>query len=268
MIKFIGKIKREESIKGIKQNINKLQNIFISLILLFPIIYLLFEYNILKTDITESGDKVATCKITYSIKDGLCSGFLVSENGFVITAGHCVDDLADGEQIFLSFDKSKNKNYLNMPARVVFLPDDTKEDDYAILKLEQPIEIIPLKVAQKIENPDTYSPTITVIGYPGPDQNYENTNVVRVYNRTVDSTTFEINEIYKGMSGGPVIDNNTKEVIGIIKSKIIDYSIVDKQLTQMTGQAIIKGAIDKEGISYCEKIQQVFQDPRASHINW
>ena len=84
-----------------------------------------------------------------------------------------------------------------MPARVVFLPDDTKEDDYAILKLEQPIEITPLKVAQKIENPDTYSPTITVIGYPGPDQNYENTNVVRVYNRTVDSTTFEINEIYK-----------------------------------------------------------------------
>ena len=49
MIKFIGKINREESLKGIRQNTLKLQNIFVSLILVFPIIYLMFEYGVLES---------------------------------------------------------------------------------------------------------------------------------------------------------------------------------------------------------------------------
>jgi len=269
MIKFIGKINREESLKGIRQNTLKLQNIFVSLILFFPIIYLMFEYNILKTDITESGDKVATCKITYSNSERLCTGFLISEKGLVITAAHCISNLQPGEQIFLSFDKSKNPNYLNMNATVVFSPENCEPnncpDDYAVLKLVTPIDIMPLKPASEVDDPDNYNPEITVIGYPGPDQNYEVTNTVRVYNRSIDSTTFEINEIYQGMSGGPVINNSTGEVIGIIKSKINDATWINEDLSERFGTAILEGT-DKEGISYCEKIQQVFNDPRTSHL--
>ena len=50
------------------------------------------------------------------------------------------------------------------------------------------------------------------------------------------------------MSGGPVIDQATNEVIGIIAAK------------QVAG--------DREGISVAEKIQQVFTNPKTSHINW
>ena len=59
MIKFIGKIKRRT--EEVKQNINKLQNIYFSDFTI-PIVYLLFEYNILKTDITGKGYKVALVK--------------------------------------------------------------------------------------------------------------------------------------------------------------------------------------------------------------
>ncbi len=254
MIKFIGKINREESLKGIRQNTLKLQNIFVSLILLFPIIYLLFEYGVLKSDITESGVRQATCNVTYSVSEAQCSGFLVSENGLVITAAHCVSQLKPGEQIFLSFNASKNPNYRMLPAEIVFAPDLCQTDpyncpdDFAVLKLNDPIDIEPHKIAKEVDDPDNYNPSVTCLGYEGEQLDQDPANAVRVYNRRLDSTTFEINEIYKGMSGGPVIDNNTKEVIGIIAAK--------------------RAAGDREGISIAEKIQQVFTDPRTSHINW
>lgn len=261
MIKFIGKINREESLKGIRKNTLKLQNIFVSLILVFPIIYLMFEYGVLESSITESGDKVATGRIVYSSTDAICTGFLVSENGLVITAAHCVSDLKPGEKISLNFSKSKKYKDINIPAEIVFKPDlcETKPyncpDDFAILKLKDPVEIIPLKVAEKKEDPNNYNPSVTCIGYMydplnGIDilQDYDDKNGVRNYIFQSDSTIFSINEIYKGMSGGPVIDQATNEVIGIIAAK------------QVAG--------DREGISVAEKIQQVFTNPKTSHINW
>ena len=253
MIKFIGKINREESLKGIRQNTLKLQNIFVSLILVFPIIYLMFEYGALKSSVTESGIKQATCMLTWSKKPGHCSGFLVSENGLVITAAHCVSQLQPGEQIFLSFNSSKNPNYKMMPAEIVFAPDLCENDpyncpdDFAVLKLNDPIDIKPHKIASKVDDPDNYNPQVTCLGYDGEYPDADPVNTVRKYNRK-DPTTFEINEIYRGMSGGPVINNSTNEVIGIIAAK--------------------RASGDRKGISIAEKIQQVFTDPRTSHINW
>ena len=263
MIKFTGKIKREESINGVRKSILKFQNIFISTLLLFPVIYLLFEYKVFKSNEMVSGDRVATCKI---VKIGnplaYCTAFLVSNNGLLITAGHCLQEKNIGDIVYLTFDKMKKAGYNEVPARIVFLPKDYKNDDYAVLQVDKELEIEPLEVAGKIENPDLYSPKVTIIGYKeGKDQDYDQSNIVRVYNRSEDSTTFETNEIYFGMSGGPVIDQETGKVIGIVKEKEVNtYSKIGDGYTQI--------ARDIEGISYCEKIQQVFSDPATSHINW
>lgn len=268
MIKFTGKIKREESINGVRKSILKFQNIFISTLLLFPVIYLLFEYKVFKSNEMVTGDRVATCKIVDDNSNGYCTAFLVSNNGLLITAGHCLDNKNIGDVVFLTFDKMKKEGYSNIPARIVFKPNDVNEDDYAVLQVDKELEIEPLEVAGKIENPDLYNPEVTVIGYPGPDQVYDAANVVRVYNRSDDSTTFEINEIYKGMSGGPVIDKETKKVIGIVKLKMKNFSLVNRELSEKVGEVVLESVTDQEGISYCEKIQQVFSDPGTSHINW
>ena len=65
---------------------------------------------------------------------------------------------------------------------------------------------------------------------------------------------FIIDEIFKGYSGGPVIDKNTGEVIGIVSWKIVESK------NEFWNNYI--------GMSFCEKVHQVFEDPNASHINW
>ena len=54
-------------------------------------------------------------------------------------------------------------------------------------------------------------------------------------------------------------------ISAIIKSKINDATWINEDLSERFGTAILEGT-DKEGISYCEKIQQVFNDPRTSHL--
>ena len=167
----------------------------------------------------------------------------------------------DGDVITLNFDKIKKEGYSNIEAKVVYLPTD-KNDDYAILKSQIELDIEPFKPAARPKDPDLYNPKVTTIGYPaGKDQVYDQVNTVRAYNLEKDSTVFKINEIYKGMSGGPVIDNETKEVIGIISYKIME----SLEVSRIVNDVVI---VDEEGISYCEKIYQIFNDPEASHIDW
>ena len=122
-----------------------------------------------------------------------------------------------------------------------------------------PEKIIPFKIKEKIENPEDYNPEVIIIGYPDITQTYDIGNFVRNYTVPWDSTLFQTNEIYKGMSGGPVIEKESGKVIGIVSKK--EGIIVKNQ----DGDNIIN---DQDGLSYHEKVQQVFSDPNASHINW
>ena len=76
-----------------------------------------------------------------------------------------------------------------------------------------------------------------------------------------DTTLFIINEIYTGNSGGPVIDQETGKVIGIVSKKYTDETA--DILAERFGINF-----DGSGLSFAEKIHQVFEDPKASHINW
>ena len=258
MISFIGESKREKSNYIIRKKLNKQKTIYTLLILALPLIFLSLQRGwIPSPEMAEviSGDRMATCKLTIDGQPGNGSAFLVSKNGLLVTARHCVADNPDVEYT-INFDKVKSSAYHNLKASVVFLPED-ENDDYAVLKLKTPISNIePLRIAEEVEDPALYNPEVTIIGYPAivKSQSIDIKNAVFNYSLDEDSTLFMIDEIYPGYSGGPVIDKKTGEVIGICswKVKANDDEFWSKYV----------------GMSFCEKIQQVFNDPGTSHLNW
>lgn len=259
MINYIGQFKREENNTIIRSSIRKNRNIFTCLIFLPFIIYILFHFEYIKTPEKISGDRMATCKLIVKGDNftGTGTAFLVSKNGLLLTARHCVVDDDDEviDEITLNFDKVKEAGYDNLKASVVYLPND-KKDDFAILKLEKPVDIEPLKISSQIADPSLYNPDVKIIGYPAivNTQSIDNKNSVINYDLQEDSTLFIIDEIFVGYSGGPVIDKNTGEVIGIVSWKIVESK------NEFWNNYI--------GMSFCEKVHQVFEDPNASHINW
>ena len=260
MINYIGQFKREENNTIIRSSIRKNRNIFTCLIFLPFIIYILFHFEYIKAPEKISGDRMATCKIITKGDNitGIGTAFLVSKNGLLLTARHCVVDDDDEviDEITLNFDKIKEAGYDNLKASVVYLPTD-KNDDFAVLKLEKPIDIEPLKVSSQIDDPSLYNPEVKVIGYPAivNTQSIDNKNSVINYYFDRDTTLFLLaNQLYPGYSGGPVIDQNTGEVIGITSKKIVEST------NEFWNNYI--------GMTFCEKVQQVFKDPNASHINW
>lgn len=260
MISYTGKYKRENNNTIIRQKIKRQKSIYTFLLLCFPLIFLLFDYGYLNSPEKITGDRMATCKLTTN-SGSSGTAFLVSENGILLTARHCVADLANGETVTLNFDKIKLEGYSSLKANVIYLPEDPN-DDYAIIKLVKKVDIEPLQVAGKIDDPDTYNPEVIIIGYPGGEnsQTYDNLNAVRNYTLEDDPTVFMTNEIYQGMSGGPVIHKKSGEVIGIVSKKVSEL------LRDSEGEII--DFQDQEGLSIHEKIQQVFNDPNTSHINW
>lgn len=258
MISYIGQFKREKVNSTIREKLKKQKTIYTLMLLGFPLLFLLFDYGYINSPEKISGDRMATCKLI-NPNGGSCTAFLVSKNGMLITARHCLDDLEDGQLVTLDFDKVTKPGYLNLKAKVIYLPVDPN-DDYAIIKLVNQVDIIPLKVAGKIDNPESYNPEVVIIGYPGGEstQTYDNLNAVRNYTLE-DSTVFMTNEIYQGMSGGPVINKETGEVIGIVSKKKTEL------VRTNDGEVDFQ---DQEGLSIHEKIQQVFNDPNTSHIDW
>ena len=113
-----------------------------------------------------------------------------------------------------------------------------------------------LEISGMIEDPSLYNPEVIVIGYPAivETQSIDNSNSIKNYYFEEDSSLFIIDEIFSGYSGGPVIDKITGKVIGIVSWKIV-----------ASGDEFWDDFI---GVSFCEKVQQVFNDPKTSHINW
>jgi V8-like Glu-specific endopeptidase len=254
MISYIGQFKREKVNSTIREKLKKQKTIYTLMLLGFPLLFLLFDYGYINSPEKISGDRMATCKLTTD-SGSIGTAFLVSKNGLLLTARHCVDDVGEGEHVTLNFDKVKKPGYDNLKATVRYLPED-KNDDYAIIKLTSEIDIKPLTIAGEIKSPELYNPKISIIGYPAitSTQSIDKQNSVVNYVLENDSTKFMVGKSFPGYSGGPVIDDNTGEVIGILVSGIVETD--NEWLNQYIG------------LCFCEKIQQVFTDPNTSDINW
>ena len=256
MINYIGQFKKEKSNSEIRLNLKKQKSFFTLLLLAFPLIFLLFDYEILKSAKKSpekiSGDRMATCKLTLD-DNSSCTAFLVSESGLLITARHCVETNPEAEYT-LNFDMIEDPKFHNLKATVVYFPEN-EDDDFAVLKFKDNINNIkPLKISGTIANPSSYNPKITIIGYPGitQKQSIDNQNSVINYSYE-DSTVFIVNQSYQGYSGSPVIDTEKGVVIGILTSGF-DSRHIGTRYEPFIGMA------------FCEKIQQVFD--QTPHLAW
>jgi S1-C subfamily serine protease len=251
MINYIGQSQKEKSNSIIRVKIKKQKSFFTLLLLLLPFIFLLFENYPGLSPEKNSGDRMATCKLT-NPNGGTGTAFLVGKNGLLITARHCVDDLAVGETVSLNFDKIKEPGFDNLQAEVVFFPEDIK-DDFAVIKLIKKLDIIGLEPpSNPVEDPSSYNPKINIIGYPGIANSQSIAQNYVINYQLKDSTIFMVEQSFPGYSGGPVIDIETGDVIGILVSGITESE------NEWMNQYI--------GLAFCEKIEQVFI--KTPHLNW
>lgn len=272
MKKYIGPISKENFKAKVLVFTNWSSNIFIFLILTFPIAYILFYTGIIGTrniSFDFKGDRTAVGAIVDESGDSYCTAFLVQPN-VLLTARHCCmdkDDLPSYETFYVNFTQILEEGYDFIPAKLVYYPE-SKDDDYAILKLDIDtligIEPLELMGADEIENPKAYNPEVDIYGYPSSvDVDWENntrnvnsgdqkkipSTVVSYYQENGDITEFEIKDrIHGGNSGGPVIDKEQNKVIGIATW----VSTSGKQ----------------EGQSYCEKVSQILTDPNINESMW
>jgi S1-C subfamily serine protease len=251
MINYIGQSQKEKSNSEIRVKLKKQKSFFSLLLLASPLIFLLFEYKYIPPKDIISSEREATCKLT-NPNGAIGTAFLIGKNGLLVTARHNVADLNNGEEVTLNFDKIDRPGYKNLKAEVVFFPED-KNDDFAVIKLVKKIDIVGLEPPSKpVPNPSTYNPKINIIGYPAiaPSQSIAQNSVINY--QLKDSTIFMVEQSFPGYSGGPVIDIENGQVIGILVSGIVETD--NEWLNQYIG------------LAFCEKIEQVFE--KTPHLNW
>lgn len=176
-----------------------------------------------------------------------CSSFLVGED-LIVTAGHCLVDPSDSlkspaevcnDQRFLfDFDDSKfhsehhhgahiKKKDLYSCTEVVEFKNDN-ENDYAVIRLDRAVEG---RTPLKLLNPEDlkYGSAISTLGFPQgltmrastDGKYYELSKTKRWLLTQVDT--------FSGNSGGPIIDEATRMVIGIHTHGLNDSLIFDKE---------------------------------------
>ena len=255
MIRFVGISNKAQSKKDTNKRINKISGLFTFCIFSFVLIYFLFDTTNIGIQKFEE-PRAAVAKIM--LDEGAGTGFLIS-NEILVTARHCVVDENDQKvkNISVLFTNAGKQYEKAIKATVLWIPSD-KEDDFALLKLSSPVKNIkPLEIAtDEPDDPINYSPVCDVFGYQSILQTENNMDsqgskkfVINVTSyMTMDTTRFELEDgMSFGSSGGPVIDQTTNKVIGIVRGGV--------------------DSNDSELISYdagfAEKAYQVFYHPEA-----
>ena len=147
------------------------------------------------------------------------SGFIISEDGYVVTNAHVIDSVTQNDGFYLSVAVPEYENRIN--AEVIGLDVQT---DIAVIKLMEDHEYTPVvlgdsdalqvgELAVAIGNPlGTLSGTVTVGVVSARDREVTNNG----YRMKLIQTDASVNE---GNSGGPLI-NSFGEVVGVINAKM------------------------------------------------
>lgn len=153
-----------------------------------------------------------------------CSGFLVGSD-LLLTAGHCVKDKNDCENVFFSFDYKNGdyqKEYLTLAKENVYRCKQVVQSnygifsrtDFALIKLDRPVlNRKPLKIRRlgAVDSKDQ----LFVLGHPmGLPLMYQPGGKVR---SNIGINTFVTNlDTFSGNSGSPVFNKETNVVEGIL----------------------------------------------------
>lgn len=214
MILHAGPIKKNQFKVLVTTKLNKIKAIFIFAFLVLPlIVYLPYYLKAINTSHVIEEDILATvARVNASDISG--TAFLVSPN-LLITARHVVEGVGEGGNVILDFVKSKNK-LKDIDAKVLFIPDNP-DKDYAVLELLSPLNGMPFLPIGSADDAKI-NDKIQVVGFPG-----------GIFSSAPGSITNDELEIapnllqlwagaWPGNSGGPVILENSDEVIGILIS--------------------------------------------------
>lgn len=141
------------------------------------------------------------------------SGFIVSADGYVVTAQHVIKELPEPIQVAVPAGTV-------LPARVV---STSADHDYAILKLD-------LKNAPFLEfgsfSDVTEGDDVIYIGHPfGVSQEVTSKGMVSWMGKSEFGNAFQLNAIVNaGNSSGPLIDIKSGHVVGLVKAKYGELS--------------------------------------------
>lgn len=220
MIIFQGPIAQQEKASELRRKSSIFSIVFYSVWILLPIIiFSMYSFSIVKPSngISISNEGLISSVPMVVTSSGTGSAFLVGKST-LISARHVFDGYAEGTYVDLDFQKADPP--FQTKAQIIFLPDDNS-DDYAVLRTDEELnDLIPFKVGDSdlIKITDK----IRVIGYPGglfssapgeiTNDNFpNNVDLMQLYAGA-----------WPGNSGGPVIDQNTENVIGILSGGFED----------------------------------------------
>ncbi len=205
---------------------NKTDNpgyLFLAACLLPLLIYGLYYFDVFSSA-AKISEFVELEKSTALVNTGTGAGtaFLISEDK-LLTAKHVVDDLQEGSSVTLLFKRAEPE--ITTTATVEWIDPtpaganvtlDYFLTDLAVLRLDNPsvaADLLPLDLGVSADIGSLSS--IIVIGYPGGDFSVTKGNI--------NSDTYQDTDLFKidaasnpGNSGGPVIDEETQTVIGML----------------------------------------------------
>lgn len=243
MILHPGPIKKNLFKELITDKLNKYRGLFLWFFIGLPfLVYFPFQWNWLKSGPVISEDIIAAVARVNS-NNGTGSAFLVSPSK-LITARHVIEGVQQGGIVTLDFVKSKDK-LSGIEAKVIFIPKDA-EKDYAVLELLKPLPTMP-NLTLGTANDASINDQIKVIGFPG--GLFSSSNGTITDNEALENPDFLQlwSGAWPGNSGGPVILENTNEVIGIL----------------------IAGLEERyKGMTFAIKIDALKNDPDAKGIDW
>ena len=176
----------------------------------------------------ESCKRFMPAVVRIDVADGKATGFIISPDGWILTAAHVVLDPETGERrsaVAVSLPDGTS------PLAEVFIDKDSVIRDFALLKVDA--KSLPFL---QLGTNDEVSPVsdVTIIGYPFAAESKYSTSIntkfclsgmvaaadtVADHGVNVDAVFFQGPAI-KGISGGPVISRDTGHVIGIQSQRL------------------------------------------------
>ena len=216
------------------------------------LIWALFYFGVIPnkpsfaSDIQEPVAKLAT-------RNGAGTAFLISPTT-LLTARHCVDGMAVGDEVGLFFEHSQNQ--LQVKAKIRYITSTDKQivdglvdteyflTDMAVLEVSEITDIEPLILGESsvVEDLDE----VILIGYPYGDYSITKGDINS--QKYHDADLFKLSAVSNpGNSGGPCILKSDNTVIGIL----VGGSSIAKQGENIALKIDnVKRILDKAGISY------------------
>lgn len=166
------------------------------------------------TKFVSSLQEAVEATTTITTKSGHGSGFIISEDGYIITNYHVVADSSNLEVILNNGTKYKT--------RVI---QYNKDSDLALLKIEKS-GLTPFSIIDS-ESPNL-GKDIFVIGTPTAmdlSQTITKGIISSIRNQTNGSKIIQTDaSVNRGSSGGPLVDKNGK-LLGVVNAKLVGYGV-------------------------------------------